>query len=223
MIVYGWNAKNIRQAPLENYECTQCQQKQSVIVIFAKYVHLFWIPVFPYKKTAIIVCTHCKQETEEKAITLGTKDAIQQLKSAVPIPKYLFSGLALITLAIAYFTYKGIKDSEKEQAYLSNPQAGDIYLMKSEEEKGPYKYFLTKVRKVEGDSLWVSYSSFGYNGMVTKLDPKDGFYNVMYSMHKDGIKDFSKSGELKKVMRDYSASDGFDREVEFQEPDSVGK
>jgi hypothetical protein len=223
MIVYGWNAKNIRQAPLENYECTQCQQKQSVIVIFAKYVHLFWIPVFPYKKTAIIVCTHCKHETEEKAITLGTKDAIQQLKSAVPIPKYLFSGLALITLAIAYFTYKGIKDNEKEQAYLSNPQAGDIYLMKSEEEKGPYKYFLTKVRKVEGDSLWVSYSSFGYNGMVTKLDPKDGFYNVMYSMHKDGIKDFSKSGELKKVMRDYSASDGFDREVEFQEPDSVGK
>jgi hypothetical protein len=41
-------------------------------------------------------------------------------------------------------------------------------------------------------------------------------------MHKDGIKDFSKSGELKKVMRDYSPSDGFDQEVEFQEHDSVG-
>lgn len=222
MIVYGWNAKNIKQAPLENYECTQCQQKQSVIVFFVKYVHLFWIPVFPFKKTAVIVCTHCKHETEEKAITLGTKDSIQQLKSAVPIPKYLFSGLALIIVAIAYFTYQGIQDSEREQSYLNDPKPGDIYLMKSEKEKTPYNYFLMKVRKVEDDSLWVSYSSFNYNGMVTKLDPKDGFYNVMLSMHKNGIKDFSKSGELKKVMRDYSPSDGFEQEIEYQEPDSVG-
>lgn len=78
-----------------------------------------------------------------------------------------------------------------------------------------------KVRKVEGDSLWVSYSSFSYNGMITKLDSKDGFYNMMYSMHKDSLREISKSGELQKVMREYSASDGFDQEVEFHESDST--
>lgn len=223
MIIYGWNAKNIKQAPLDDYECPQCQQKQSVIVIFAKYAHIFWIPVFPYQKTAVIVCTHCKHETQENAITLGTKDTIKQLKAAVPIPKYMFSGLALIALAIAYFTYQGIQNSEREQSYINDPHVGDIYLIKNEEEKTQYNHFLMKVRKVEGDSLWVSYSSFNYNGIVSKLDPKDGFYNIMFSMHKNGIKDFSKSGELKKVIRDYSPSDGFDQEVEFHEPDSVGK
>jgi hypothetical protein len=223
MVIYGWNAKNIKQAPLENYECPHCQQKQSVMVIFAKYVHLFWIPVFPYQKTAVVVCTHCKHETEEKNITLGTKEAIQQLKAAVPIPKYLFAGLVLIVIGIGYAIYHGAQTREQEQAYLNNPQTGDIYIIKSKEEKGPFNHFLMKVRKVEGDSIWVSYSSFGYNGMITKLDPKDGFYNVMYAMHKDGMKEYSKSGELQKVLRDYSSADGFDQEVEFHEPDSVGK
>ncbi len=221
MIVYGWNAKNIKQAPLENYECPNCQQKQSVIVIFAKYVHLFWIPVFPFKKTAVIVCTNCKYETEEKNILMGTKGAIQQLKSAVPIPKYLFSGLALILIAVAYFTYEGRQNREREKAYLSDPKAGDIYFLRREKDTSQYNHFIMKVRKVEGDSLWLSYSSFVYNGIVTKLDPRDGFYDIMFSMHKDDLQEFRTSGELKKVMRGYSASDGFDQEVEFHESDSI--
>ncbi|NOS90324.1 MAG: zinc-ribbon domain-containing protein [Cyclobacteriaceae bacterium] len=222
MIIYGWNSKNIKQAPLENYECSNCQQKQSVIAIFAKYVHIFWIPVFPYKKTAVIVCTNCKRETEENNIELGTKGAIQQLKSAVPIPKYLFSGLALILIAIGYFSFVGIQNGEKEKAYLSDPKTGDIYFLRREKETNQYNYFIMKVRKVEGDSLWLSYSSFVYNGIVTKLDPRDGFYDIMFSMHKDRLKELDTSGELKKVMRDYSAADGFYQEVEFHESDSTG-
>ncbi|MBI3219090.1 MAG: zinc-ribbon domain-containing protein [Bacteroidetes bacterium] len=221
MIIYGWNAKNIKQAPLENYECPNCQQKQSVIVIFARYVDIFWIPVFPFKKTAVIVCTNCKHETEENNIELGTKGAIQQLKSAVPIPKYLFSGLALILFAIAFFTYQGIQNGEKENAYLGDPKAGDIYFLKNDKGKSANNYYLMKVRKVEGDSLWISYNSFWYSRMTKKLDPKDGFYNIMYSMHKDGLKELQTSGELKKIMREYSAADGFDQEVEFHESDTT--
>ncbi|MBS1508843.1 MAG: zinc-ribbon domain-containing protein [Bacteroidetes bacterium] len=223
MIVYGWNTKILKQAPLENYECPNCHQNQSAMVIYARYVHIFWLPVFPYKKTATIVCAHCNHETEEKNITLGTKEVIQKLKATVPLPIYLFSGTALIVLAIAYFTYAGRKDSEREQAYLKDPHVGDVYLVKSKEEKSQYNHYLMKVRKVQGDSLWVSYSSFNYNGIVSKLDPKDGFYNVMYAIHKDGILKLSQSDEMKKVFRDYSSYTGFDQEIEYHEPDSVAK
>lgn len=221
MIVYGWNAKNIKQAPLENYECPQCQQKQSVLVIFAKYVHIFWIPVFPYKKSAIIVCNNCKKETEEKAIALGAGVSVAQLKSTVPIPKYLFSGLALLIAAISYIVYLGMEEDKQEQAYIASPQVGDVYLFKNAEETSQYNHYLFKIREIHGDSLWISYSSFGYTGMVTQLDPKDGFLNVMYSVHKDRLKKFDEIGELKKVFRGYSASAGFDREVEYK-PDSLG-
>lgn len=221
MIVYGWNAKNIKQAPLENYECPQCQQKQSVLVIFAKYVHIFWIPVFPYKKTAVIVCNNCRKETEEKAIALGSGVSVGQLKNAVPIPKYLFSGLALIIAAISYIVYLGMEEGKQEQAYLAAPEIDDVYLIKSTEETSQYNHFLFKIREIQGDSLYISYSSFGYTGMITQLDPKDGFYDIMYSVHKDFLKKFDETGELKKIFRGYSASSGFDREVPFL-PDSLG-
>ena len=220
MIVYGWNAKNIKQAPLESYECPQCQQKQSVLVIVAKYVHIFWIPVFPFKKSAVLVCNHCKKETDEKNIVLGTGVTIAQLKSAVPIPKYLFSGLALLIAAIGFFTYQSIQDDKQEKAYIAEPQVGDVFLMKSAEETSQYNHFLFKIREIHGDSVYISYSSFNYNGFVSKLDPKDGFLNIIYSLHKDALKKFDETGELRKVFRGYSASAGFDQEVEFK-PDSA--
>ena len=220
MIIYGWNAKNIKQAPLENYECPQCQQKQSVLVIFAKYVHIFWIPVFPFKKSAVIVCNNCKKETEEKAISLGAGVSVAQLKSAVPIPKYLFSGLALLLVGISLLVYQGMEEDKQEQAYLAAPEVGDVYLVKSTEETSEYNHLLFKIREVHGDSLYISYSSFGYTGIISHLDPKDGFYDIMYAVHKDYLKKFDETGELKKVFRGYTESTGFNREVKFI-PDSL--
>lgn len=222
MIIYGWSAKNIKQAPLENHECPHCQQKQSVLVIFARYAHIFWIPLFPFKKSAVIVCQHCKNETDEKSIVLGAGVSVQQLKASVPMPKYLFAGLVILLVGIASLTYSGIQDSKAEQSYLQYPQVGDVYLIKSDDEPSEYNHYLLKVRDVAGDSLSVSMSSYFYNGIVTELDPKDGFYDVMYTIHKSSIQAFKESGDLKKVMRDYSASAGFDREIEYIEYDTLG-
>ena len=78
-----------------------------------------------------------------------------------------------------------------------------------------------KVRDITSDSLWISYSSYNYNGIISTLDPNDGFYTAMYAIHKNGILDLYNSGELIIVMRDYSPSSGFDREIEYFEPDSL--
>lgn len=219
MIIYGWSTKNIKQAPLADHECPQCHQKQSVLVIVAKYAHIFWIPVFPFGKTATIVCSNCKHEIPEKAISLGPTVSIKQLKAAVPIPKYLFIGLALIVGAIGYFIFDSAQEDQRKASYVETPQVGDVYLIKNPDEPSEFKHYLMKIRDVAGDSIWVSYSSYNYNGIVSKLDPNDGFYDIMYAMHKDGIREINDAGDLIKVMRDYSSSSGFDREIQFVEPD----
>lgn len=221
MIIYGWNTKNIKQAPLEGYECTQCAQKQSVIAIFAHYVHVFWIPFFPYKKSAYIVCTNCQVETTEDVLDSEKKTLVKQLKSAVPIPKYMFAGLMLLVIGIGALMYSNNRDKSNELTYLENPQIGDVYVLKNMESTDEYNHYLLKVNDVVDDSLWVSFTSYSYNGVVTQLEPEDGFYDIMYPMHKDGVKAYKASGELKKVIRNYTTSAGFDRIVPYVASDSL--
>ncbi len=222
MIVYGWNSKNIKQAPLEGYACPNCEEKDSHLAIFANYVHVFWIPLFPYKKSAQISCAHCQLATEEKSMPEDMKEKIKQLKSAVSIPKYLFAGLILIGLSIAYFSYTSSQNTIKEQDYIANPEVGDVYILEDLEEPSEYKYYLMKVSDLEGDSLLVSYNTYSYNTAIIKeLDPADGFSDLYYLMHKNGVSEYDLSGELKKVIREYSDLSGFYRVIEYQELDTL--
>ena len=221
MIIYGWNSKNIKQAPLESYVCPNCNEKNSTLTIFAHYAHVFWIPLFPYKKSAQIVCANCKLESSEKTLSDETKGTIKQLKSAVGIPKYLFSGLVLIVLLVGYLTYTVNQNAELKQAYIDNPQIGDVYIIEDTEETSEYNHFLLKVSDIVDDRLWVSFSSYTYNGIVQELDQADGFYDIMYSMHKNGLQEYDQTGELKKVIRDYTPETGFDRVIEFVELDTL--
>lgn len=221
MVIYGWNTKTIKQAPMPEYECPHCQQKQSQMVVTAYYVHIFWIPLFPYKKAVAIVCGNCGRVTEESAITEGTTVSIKQLKAAVPLPKYLFVGLALLAAGIGYLIYLSNESAARKSDYMQNPQVGDVYLLKTKEDTAQYNHYLMKVRDINGDSLMVSYSSFNYNGRVDKLDPNDGFFDVMYSIHKNRIVEYHNTDELLEIMRDYPSTAGFDREIEFPMQDSV--
>lgn len=220
MIIYGWSAKNIRQAPLDHYDCPLCGHKQADLVVFVRYVHLFWIPVLPFGKSVVIICRQCRHETDEKSIAQTTGVEAKQLKASVPTPKYLFSGLGLIGLAISFIIYTGIESSRQLDAYIATPQVGDVYAIKSEEEESEFKYYFVKVRSIQGDSLWVSGSAYSYNQVVSRLEPGDGFYkNVSYSVHKASLLEIRKSGLLKKVIRYYTALDGFGRDIEYTEPE----
>lgn len=221
MIIYGWNTKNIKQAPIDFYECPNCKEKKSVLAVFASYVHIFWIPLFPYRKSAEIHCVNCQLVSTASGLDGKDKDAVKQLKAAVSIPKYLFSGAILIVLFASWITIGIIQDNQKEKSYLEEPQVGDVYLIKDSDEPSEYNHYFLKVGNVTEDSLWVSVSSYSYNGIVEALDPADGFYDIMYSIHKDFIKEYNASGAMKKVIRDYDSYSGFDRVVEYQLPDSL--
>lgn len=221
MIIYGWNSKSLKQAPLENFECPSCKEKNSVLLITAHYVHVFWIPLFPYKKAADIVCPSCQFVLREKEVGEDKKQLVRQLKKAVPTPKYLFVGLLAIVLGVSYLVGNSIIEDSQAQTYVENPQVGDVYLIKDPQEPSEYNHYLLKVNDVTEDSLWVSFSSYSYNGIVSSLDPKDGFYDIMIPMHKNDIITLKNTDELKKVFRDYSESSGFDRVVAYQFPDST--
>lgn len=222
MIIYGWNAKNIKQAPLEN-ECINCGEKNAQIAIFSYYIHIFWIPLFPYKKKAQIVCSNCQNVQEEDDFPKASemRKNLKQLKGVISTPKYMYAGSIILLIAITYFTFLGIQSSRLESEYIQDPQIGDVYVLKDFEETSPYNHYLLRVYDVLDDSLYLSFNSYAYDRVVTSLDPNDGFYDVWYSVHKNQLKEYERTGELRKVIRDYSVYSGFDRVIEYQFPDST--
>lgn len=216
MIIYGTNSKLLKQAPLENQVCDSCNQQQSELLIYSSYAHIFWIPLFPYKKRAILHCLHCQKATEEKQMSSDKKDIITALKSSVPTPKYLFSGLVVIALLVGYLTYAGGVKQKETADFFENPNIGDVYTLKDETEPTEYKYYLWKVVDVTEDSLFVSYSSFSYNGKVKNLDPEDGFFDVYYGLDRELVREMKTKKEIVDIVRDYSESTGFNRTIHYQ-------
>jgi hypothetical protein len=45
-------------------------------------------------------------------------------------------------------------------------------------------------------------------------------YLVIYTLHKSALEEYQESGDLKKVIRNYSSSAGFDRIIEYDESDT---
>lgn len=222
MIIYGWNSKNIKQAHLgETHECPDCHHRNAVLAIFASYFHIFWIPIFPYRKQAQIVCMNCERADEDKYLEPNMKQKIRQLKSAVKIPWWMFSGLGIVLIFITSIFVNDFFDGQERASMISSPEVGDVYVIHDREETSEYNHYLMKVLEVSGDSLYVTVSSYSYNGIVNQLDREDGFYNISYGIHKDEITRQDESGELKRVYRNYTPLAGFDRIVEYEFPDST--
>ncbi len=220
MIIYGWNSKIIKNAPIETVVCINCQEKSSLMEIHSHYFHLFWIPVFPFSKKATITCNHCKHVTEEKHMVADYKSKLKALKSTVPFPKFHFLGLGLILLLGLFFTFQNYRHTQLENEYLHNPEAGDVYVLKNNEEKSDFKYYLIKVEGLEADSVLFSTNSYTYNNIPVKLDPKDGFYNISYRATKSTFLELYSNGELKKVIREKDMAD-FSRTLEYTEEETA--
>lgn len=143
------------------------------------------------------------------------KQKIKTLKSAVATPKYLFSGLLLIGVLIVFLTYDGSVRTSKMEGYFNDPQKGDVYILKDETEVTDYKYYFWKIVDLTNDSLYVSTSSFSYNGKTTKLEPADGFYDVFYAIDRDFVHEMRSKNEILDVIREYDESSGFNRIISY--------
>ncbi len=216
MVIYGWNSKSLKEAPFNGHQCTNCGHESTHIVVYGSYFHIFWIPLFPYRKSLKIICDNCQHASKPKEVSEEVRSLAKQLKSKVNFPLYMFSGIGVIILLIAYFTIQGNIDNKAYAEYLEQPQVDDIYHLYNDEEISEYKYYLWKVVDVNGDSVNVSPNSFQYNYKPTKLEPNDGFYDVYITFHKHQLQEFLETDLIRKVQRGFESGKGFDRELIYE-------
>lgn len=213
MVIYGWSSKKLKQAPFSGKSCSNCQNENTLIIVSSSYAHIFWIPLFPFKKTLSIVCSNCKHEEKAKDASDEVKDISKKLKASVKTPWYLFSGSILAALIIGFFIIQGVVEQKKHETYLENPEVNDIYILYNADEETEFKYHLWKVVDVKGDSVNMSSASFQYTYPPNRLDPEDGFYDVYFTYHKNDMLELLQTDQLKTVKR--GVTEGFDRSIRY--------
>jgi hypothetical protein len=160
MIIYGHKATKTGHQSLFGTKCSSCGTKDEMeMYTFSRYFHLFWIPVFPYRKEAVTQCNHCKQVLNKKQFPADLLSQYEEMKINIKTPYWQFIGLGLLAVLIISITFSIKEDNKRDIAYLNAPKAGDIYEIKLNSSS----YTLYKVQDVTPDSVYVMFNKFEVN------------------------------------------------------------
>jgi hypothetical protein len=160
MLIYGNRATKTGHHNLFGTKCSHCNTANSLeMYTFSRYAHIFWIPLFPYKKEAVTQCNHCKQVLTKKEFDSTLTEKFNDIKTQTKTPYWQFIGLGLIVLGIAAGTYGAAEDNKRDKVFLNAPATGDVYEIRM----GTGKYTLYKVASVKADSVFVMPNQYEVN------------------------------------------------------------
>lgn len=198
MIVYGTKSKELAKEILTD-TCQNCGTQKSIdMYIFQKYAHIFWIPFFPIGKTGLSQCDHCKQVLKLKEMPENLTASYDNLKAQTKTPIWMFSGLALIAILITFVVISDKKKDEKNAQLIVNPQAGDIFEVKTKDNQ----YTLYKVEQVEDDSVFIIMSMYEANKKSSLNNLKKKDYTIdTYGFSKSELKEMLNNGEILDIDR----------------------
>jgi hypothetical protein len=100
IIFYGWRTVAIGADGIR-ISCPSCEQTTTAdIMVYSKYFHIFWIPMFPLEKTALTICDSCG--LKKYGIPLDSKSILDSkaVKSRFKHPFWTYLGITTIGLLI---------------------------------------------------------------------------------------------------------------------------
>lgn len=201
MIIYGTNGTHLRTDALPSPACPACGTGNALRTsIFSRYAHVYWIPLFPYQKVAVVQCGACGWDTTAPPTELAP--AVRDLKEQVNYPFWTWSGLAALALLLLGGYFLSIRDHRQDEALLESPRSGDIYTVRSDS-ANTHAYSLLKVRRVSGNSVELLANKFqtGDSNPFPELD-KGGCYNSEpFIITRLDLQIMRKKGELTDVDR----------------------
>lgn len=202
MIIYG-----MRSSHLESFDasitCVSCGQRDKTVVsVFGRYVHIFWIPLFPIGKTAVTYCEHCQASFENKDFSPHLKADIKTMKSGTKAPVWHYSGLGLLTMLAGYGFYADGQTKEANARYLADPKPGDTYEYRIQED-GKNAYTLFKVAAVGKDTLWAYENQYTMDKktQIDKIDIPENYATTPTPILRAAIAGMQQQGNIIGISR----------------------
>lgn len=201
MIIYGTNNIVLKSRTSKTAVCPHCQTQGSItFTVLSSYAHIFWIPMFPYRKRGLSECSHCKQVLKLKHMPKELQKEITRIKDESVSPKWQYAGIGVVVGIIAFAVFLSERDKAEEKVLLETPIIGDVYRYKAE----TASYSTMKVVDVVGDSVYVNLNDYVTNKMtgVHSIDIPKNYSMDVYSFAKTQLQEMYESGELYDVDRE---------------------
>lgn len=181
MIIYGTGTKDLGTKKLSGAKCSNCQSSNMHIHGAARYFSLFWIPVFPFSKKLVVFCDDCQRVFNKKELDTSTKDKLGFEKKSFKIPTTLFSGVMIIAAFVLYALYDGYQKNQSLGKELKSLSAGQVIVFS----ESSNSYSFGKVSEVAGDTIFINFSNYVYEGGVPT--------HSRYLKEKNSVRDFYQS------------------------------
>jgi hypothetical protein len=100
IIFYGWRSVATGTEEIL-VNCPSCEGATTTdILVYSKYFHIFWIPIFPFEKTAMTICSDCG--LKKQGISLDSKSILnsKEIKSNFRHPYWTYIGITIFSLMI---------------------------------------------------------------------------------------------------------------------------
>lgn len=162
MIVYGWKNRKSKDFELKHSKCEACGETGKTGTISHNYAHIYWIPLFPYKKIIETQCQHCEAVLQGDLPPADELQMEQQTGGSKP-PLLLFIGSAIVAVLIAGIALYAQNSSAQQLEMAQNPQVGDLYIVKDIEPDMEYPYAMLQLFRVGPDSVNGFFSSWVYD------------------------------------------------------------
>lgn len=202
MIIYGTNGAHVRTAPLPDAACPGCATSGTLqLSVFSRYAHIYWIPLFPYSKPAVLQCGHCQQAWEEKHVPSELREPARTLRKETRAPLWHWSGLGVLAALIGWGAIASSQDARANAAYLAAPHVGDIYTVR--EKEGDRNYSLLKVVSVKGPTVDVVPNEYQINNShpIDELNEPAKYSKKSFALSKFELQIMQNKGQLTDVDR----------------------
>lgn len=104
ILFFGIKGASVHTKLLKDQKCTHCEQINTIYADFtSRYVHCFWIPLFPIGKKMLTYCTHCKQTLTKKEMPAAYQSSVERHKENVSTPLWHYSGVLIVCLVLFVF------------------------------------------------------------------------------------------------------------------------
>lgn len=161
IILFGTRAGHLKTIRLPE-QCRNCKTGGSVeLIVYQRFAHIFWIPIFPTRKIFTSQCYRCKESLIQEEIKESYPEVYQQYRKKLTAPFWSFTGITLVASIVLLITVLNYVRIVKEQFMIQSPEIDDIYIYVPKEGE----YSLWKVSEINGDTVFVLSNSFTTNSI----------------------------------------------------------